>query len=293
MVKRTARYFDEDQVYRIDHYLAKEMTQNIIAFRSGNALLRQVWNRQSIESIDVLALETIGVLGRVHFYEQVGALRDVVQGHLMQLLSLVIMDTPSNLDWNQLPKLRHQALQRILPADPGLAVRAQYRDYCREVDNPKSQVESFVAVELHSDSSVWEGVPLRLITGKALSHKTTEIRLNFRAHNQAQSNCLRLKIQPDEGIEIDLYSKKPGYDRQFEKQKLAFGYPEDSNLPQAYEQVIVDAVLSRKSLFTSSDEIIESWRILQPLLDSWSSDDSPIKRYAHGSSYHDIIGTAK
>ncbi len=288
MVKRTSRYFDEDQIYRIDHYLAKEMAQNIVAFRSGNAMLRHIWSRQSIECIEILALEKLGVKGRAHFYEQVGALRDLVQGHLIQLLALILMDTPSKLDWSQLPTLRHQALARLLPADPKRTVRAQYASYRDEVDNPISNVETFVATELYSNSSTWEDVPMRLITGKSLDRKVTEINIYFRASNVEQSNCLSFKIQPDEGVEIDLYTKKPGYDREFEMQKLVFKYPEETVLPNAYEQVIVDAVLSRKSLFTGSDEILESWRVLQPLLDAWAEDDSSIQTYTNGVSYKDI-----
>lgn len=288
MVKRTSRYFDEDQIYRIDHYLAKEMAQNIVAFRSGNAMLRHIWSRQSIERIEILALEKLGVKGRAHFYEQVGALRDLVQGHLIQLLALILMDTPSKLDWSQLPTLRHQALARLLPADPKRTVRAQYASYRDEVDNPISNVETFVATELYSNSSTWEDVPMRLITGKSLDRKVTEINIYFRASNVEQSNCLSFKIQPDEGVEIDLYTKKPGYDREFEMQKLVFKYPEETVLPNAYEQVIVDAVLSRKSLFTGSDEILESWRVLQPLLDAWAEDDSSIQTYTNGVSYKDI-----
>ena len=129
---------------------------------------------------------------------------------------------------------------------------------------------------------------MRLITGKSLDRKVTEINIYFRASNVEQSNCLSFKIQPDEGVEIDLYTKKPGYDREFEMQKLVFKYPEETVLPNAYEQVIVDAVLSRKSLFTGSDEILESWRVLQPLLDAWAEDDSSIQAYTNGVSYKDI-----
>lgn len=293
MVERTSRYFSEDQIYRIDHYLAKEMAQNIVAFRSGNALLRHVWNNQSIAKIEILALEKVSIEGRTHFYEQVGALRDVVQGHLMQLLALILMDTPSKLDWSQLPELRYQALSHVLSADPTRTIRAQYSGYDKDADNPDSQIETFVSVELFSDSINWEGVPIELITGKSLDKKTTEIKVYFKAASLDQSNCLRFKIQPDEGIEIDLYTKKPGYDREFEMQKLLFKYPEDTVLPEAYEQVIVDAVLSRKSLFTGSREIVESWRILQPLLDAWSMDKQKIYHYSEQSSHEEITKTIR
>lgn len=289
MVLHVNKFFEENQVYRIDHYLAKEMAQNIVAFRSGNAMLKNIWNHQSIDHIEIVATEEVGVEGRAHFYEQVGALRDVLQGHLMQLLSLILMDTPSNLDWQQLPDLRYQALSRLEPANPNNAVRAQYDTYKQEVNNPSSLVETFVSVELHSNSGTWEGVPIRITTGKALSRKNTEVIVHFRAANHEQSNCLRFKIQPDEGIEIDLYAKKPGYDRVFEAQKLEFKYPEDTLLPEAYEQVLVDAVRSHKSLFTSSAEIIESWRVLQPLLDDWNKNNAPLPTYARGSDYNQLL----
>jgi glucose-6-phosphate 1-dehydrogenase len=289
MVERTRKYFKESQIYRVDHFLAKEMAQNIVAFRSGNALLRHIWNNASIESIEVLALEKVGVEGRAHFYEQVGALRDVLQGHLMQLLALVLMDTPAKLDWSQLPRLRYQALAHLTTADPARARRAQYEGYAQEVSSTTTNVETFVSVELQSDSNNWEGVPLYLATGKSLDRKLTEIKIHFRAANEEQSNCLRLNIQPDEGVEIDLYTKKPGYEREFEIQKLQFKYPKDEVLPGAYEQVLVDAVFSRKSLFTTSEEILESWRVLQPLLDAWAHDPEPIKKYPKGSTYVDLI----
>lgn len=290
MVERTSRFFDETQIYRIDHYIAKEMVQNIVAFRSGNAMFRQLWGGRSVDRVEVRAFETIGIVGRAQFYEQTGALRDVLQGHLMQLLSLILMDIPSKLDWGQLPDLRLQALKRILPAQPKLTTRAQYRTYKDEVESSTSQVETFVKVELNSDSLIWENIPLTLVTGKGLDRKVTEIIVYFRAGHVEQSNALRFKIQPDEGIEIDLFVKSPGYERIYERQKLQYKYPEDTTLPEAYEQVLVDAIKSRKSLFTSSQEILESWRILQPVLSAWALDDAPIKIYEKGSSAKDILG---
>lgn len=289
MVERTSRFFDETQIYRIDHYLAKEMVQNIVAFRSGNAMFRQLWGGRAVDRVEVRAFEKIGIAGRAQFYEQTGALRDVLQGHLMQLLSLILMDIPSKLDWGQLPDLRLQALKRILPAQPELTLRAQYQTYKDEVKSSASQVETFVKVELNSDSLMWENIPLTLITGKGLDRKVTEIIVYFKAGHAEQSNALRFKIQPDEGIEIDLFVKSPGYERIYDRQKLQYKYPEDATLPEAYEQVLVDAIKSRKSLFTSSQEILESWRILQPVLSAWALDDTPIKTYEKGSSVQDIL----
>lgn len=288
MVKRTAQYFDESQIYRIDHYLAKEMVQNIVTFRSGNAIFRQLWGGRWIERVEIRAYEKIGIVGRAQFYEQTGALRDVLQGHLMQLLALVLMDLPAKLDWDSLPDLRLQALKRILLADPRKTIRAQYDTYRHEAKVPASNVETFVKVELESDASNWENVPLTLVTGKALDKKVTEIVVYFRASHTEQTNSLRFKIQPDEGIEIDLFTKRPGYDRVFESQKLQFKYKEDDDLPEAYEQVIVDAIKSQKSLFTSSQELIESWRILQPVLDSWAFSDDDIRTYIKGTSANEV-----
>lgn len=287
-IARTDHYYSEAQIYRIDHYLAKEMAQNIVAFRGGNALLNAIWDRDSIERIEVVATEKIGIEGRANFYEQTGALRDVVQGHLLQLLALTLMEIPAKLDWNELPHLRLQALEALQSADPTKTIRAQYDTYQSEVQNPGSLMETFIHVPLYSNAEQWKDVPITLTTGKALSEKTTEIRLHFRRKHEAQSNRLIFRIQPNEGVEIELFTKKPGYDRQFIPQKLAFAYPEDAVLPDAYEQVLVDAIRSQKSLFTSSEEVLASWRILQPLLDAWGMQQDPLRVYPTGSTTHTI-----
>jgi glucose-6-phosphate 1-dehydrogenase len=289
VIARTARYYQEEQLYRIDHFLAKEMAQNIVAFRGGNALFGHIWNNDSIEKIEVVASEKIGIEGRAQFYEQTGALRDIVQGHLMQLLALTLMDIPADFDWDTLPQLRLEALQAIQPVDPTIAIRAQYEGYQDEVSNSGSQTETFVALQLASTAPQWKGVPLHLITGKALNAKTTEVRIHFRKFHEGQSNCLILRIQPNEGVEIDLFTKTPGYDRQFETQKLQFSYPENTRLPDAYEQVIVDAIHSRKSLFTGSDEVLRSWQILQPVQTAWMMDPLPLATYSQGSDIQSIV----
>lgn len=282
MVEQTREYFSEDDMYRIDHYLAKEMAQNIVAFRIHNALFARAWSNTFIDSIEIIASENIDIEGRAEFYEQTGAMRDVLQGHLMQLLALTIMDTPENISWEQLPAYRLDALRQLMVADVADSYRAQYEGYEQEVNNIGSETETFVALTLTSRDPKWQGVPLHLMTGKALAEKTTEVRVHFKPLGAAASNCLTFHIQPNEGVEIRLMTKKPGYTREFETRPLSFSYPIDTHLPDAYEQVLVDAIESRKSLFTSSDEILESWRVLQPLLRAWSMGDVPMGKYQKG-----------
>ncbi len=286
IIAEISQHFNENNIYRIDHYLAKEVAQNIISFRASNAIFSRIWNHAFIEKVEVIATEQIGIEGRAEFYEQTGALRDFLQGHSMQLLALVLAKVPTDLDWNELPGLRAKALQLLDPAFVSESVRAQYDTYRNEVSNSGSSVETYVSVELHSKHPDWKNTRIVLATGKALDQKTTEVRIHFRKSHDAQRNCLRFRIQPNEGVEIDLFAKKPGYDHEFEPQTLSFSYPTDKILPDAYEQVLVDAIRSNKSIFASSEEILASWRVLQPLLDAWKTDNRPLDTYVSGS----IIG---
>jgi len=290
MVKRTGRYFDgEGQIYRIDHFLAKEMAQNIVAFRGGNALFANLWNRDFIESIDIIATENLDIQGRGVFYEQTGALRDVLQGHLMQLLALTLMNIPAKFDWNELPKLRLKALAKIQPADPLASRRAQYKSYASEANHLNSPVETFASVELFSDDEKWKNVPLRLITGKALSRKTTEIRVYLKKTREAQQNQIVFRIQPREGIAIQIFVKKPGLGREFTVENLGFNFPDDLELPDAYEQVLADAIASHHSLFTSSDEVIREWEILDPVQKAWAMDLVPLELYDKGAKLSELL----
>ncbi len=288
MIDHTGSYFREAQIYRIDHYLAKEMAQNIVTFRARNAIFSYLWSNQYIERIEILALESIDIEGRAAFYEQTGALRDIVQGHLMQLLALTLLPLPDDLNWDSLPTRRQAALDAIVPASPQRSARAQYEGYRDEVNNPGSIVETFVSVELQSTDPSWQGVPLALTTGKALDRKKTEVRVHFRKTDAAQSNYLIFHIQPNEGIAIDLVTKKPGYDRDVEHQKLSYMYPADTRLPDAYEQVLVDAINSHKSLFATSGEVLRAWEILAPLQTAWKSV-TDIALYPRGSRALDVI----
>lgn len=291
MIAHIDTHFTEEQVYRIDHYLAKEMAQNILTFRGRNALFAHVWNNTVIERIEVIALESIDIEGRAQFYEQTGALRDVLQGHLLQLLSLVLLPIPEDLDWQKLPLCRQIALDHIQVAstEPGKAVRAQYNGYRDEVGNSESMTETFVSLALESDDPRWKGVPLALTTGKALDRKKTEIRIHFKKTNEAQSNFLIFRIQPNEGIEIDLVTKKPGYEHEFEDQALTFEYPSGTRLPDAYEQVLVDAIEHRKSLFATSSEVLRAWEIVAPLQEKWSHETDDLRFYEPGAHARSVI----
>jgi len=256
VITRSSRYFTEDQLYRIDHYMAKEVAQDIIRMRT-TAESHDTWDNQSITKIEIIASEKIGVEGRGTFYEQTGALRDFIQGHLMQLLSLVLMETPSDFSMEKLPIYRLEALNRIQPADPVLARRAQYRGYSEEVGNPGGLTETFASLELSSDDSRWQGVSLQLTTGKALSEKRSFIKIT-----QADGKVTIL----EEGA-----SNKGG------------------RLPDAYERVLIEAIHGRKSIFTTSPEVLQSWKIVAPVQQAWSMDNQPLPLYTPGTSYTDLI----
>lgn len=289
LVQHIEAHFSSDQVYRIDHYLAKEMAQNILVFRRDNSLFKQTWNSQFIESIEVVASESIGIEGRAHFYEQTGALRDTVQSHLLQLLALILMDVATSQELGAVPGARNEALRQLAPADPALAMRAQYEGYAREVENTNSLTETFVSLTLFSQDPRWANVPIRLVAGKKLDAKYTEIRINYRKTADHESNELILRLQPHEGVELFICVKEPGFDRRIERQRLRFAYDnERTSLPDAYEHVLLDAMRSDHSLFATSDEVLTSWHVLQPLLDSWAEENT-IMTYAPGSMPEDIV----
>lgn len=289
MSAQIAEWFSDDQVYRIDHYLAKSMAQNIVALRSQNALFTHVWNADSIEKIEVNAYEQIDIEGRAQFYEQTGALRDLVQGHLMQLLALTIMDIPADFSWPHVSEYRARALQLLTPADPTQAVRAQYQEYRDEVENEQTTTETFTSVRLESSDDIWRGVPFYLTTGKALDQKLTEIKVFFKKSHAEQTNCLVFRIQPREGVEIALNTLKPGYEFAYEQRCLSFDYAADTTPPDAYEQVLVDAMRGDKHIFTSNEEVLRSWELVQSLLDAWQDPEAPLLQYQKGAAAQDII----
>lgn len=294
LVTQTRKFFKEKQTYRIDHYLAKEVAQNIAVFLGSNVLFKRVWNKQFIEYIEIVAAEKIPVGTRAVFYEQTGALRDIIQSHLLQLAALTLMEpVGQNFDFAQLPKRRLAALKKLYVPGYKLqeAVRGQYLGYKKEINTFHSTTETFAALQIFSKAARWTGVPIYLATGKNLDRKLTQILINFKRDSKTEANSLILRIQPNEGIELDFWVKEPGYERKLRKLTHSFTYQYHfkNRFPDAYEQIVVDAIAGSQSLFASSDEVLESWRILQPVLENWSGSDSKLKSYKPGSTIKQVL----
>ncbi len=283
LIERTAQHFSEDQIMRIDHYLAKETAQNILTFRAQNPLFNRIWNYRHITGVTITATETIGIEGRVGFYEHVGALRDLIQSHLLQLLALTLLDLPSNMQSDEVHAAKLRLLKSLLPANATDAIRGQYDTYRQEVDNDLSSTETYAALTLYSQDGDWQGVPLRLITGKAMAKKHTEICVHFGAGNE-----LQFRLQPDEGIRLTLHVKKPGLLQKepVETTNMDFTYEHAFSgvgNPDAYERVLLDAMRGDHLLFATDQEILASWEILQPVLDAWQHSSDDLIIYPSGS----------
>lgn len=292
LINITSKHFKENQVYRIDHYLAKESAQNILTFRKYNPLFYDIWNNKHINDIQVIASESIGIEGRVHFYEQVGALRDLIQSHLMQLMALTTIELPDNInDANEIHKAKKNLLDSIMPptieAIKKTAIRGQYIGYRQEVNNPLSTVETYASIKLEINNKRWQGIPITITTGKALSTKKTEIIITFKSKHITGINKLTFRIQPNDGIDIELLVKKPGFEQSLETAKMNFSYHDSFDKlvhPDAYERVLIDAARGDNMLFATSEEVLISWRILDPITSYWQQNDQDLKFYTPGDT---------
>ncbi len=292
LIEDTKMYFKEDQIYRIDHYLAKDTAQNILTFRRFNPLFQTAWNNQHIKKIKILALESIGIEGRAKFYESIGALRDLIQSHLLQLMALTTMTLPKELSNKDAIHLaRHDILSNIKSFKDydevsKNVIRGQYASYREEVGNPNSMTETYASITIEIENSIWKGIPITLSTGKAMKEKRTEIVIDFSASHEEAVNQLTFRIQPNEGIDICLTVKQPGLDRKTEVVTMDFSYKQsfdNYNIQESYEKVIIDALREDNTLFATSDEIIDTWNILQPIMDYWSQSQNDLIIYANGS----------
>ncbi|MFI5270481.1 MAG: glucose-6-phosphate dehydrogenase [Candidatus Saccharimonadales bacterium] len=290
LIKETSSVFSEEQIFRIDHYLAKETVQNILTFRFKNPIFEPLWNQQYIAGITISAFEEIGVLGRAAFYDPLGALRDFIQSHLIQIMAIATMDKPESFNSENIHIAKQELMQHIEPI-PGeriaeRAKRAQYIGYRDEINKSDSVTETYASLLVYIDTPRWQGVPIRLVTGKSMNIRKTEVRISFHGAEGQENNHLRFRIQPNEGIELDLLTKKPGYTEDVQSTKMDFTYDLHSpehGYPDAYERVLVDAIKGDRTLFATSEEVLASWRVVQPVLDNWATHSDDLEEYEVGS----------
>jgi glucose-6-phosphate 1-dehydrogenase len=302
--------FREHQIYRIDHYLGKETVQNMMAFRFANYMFEPVWNRNFIDSVQITAAEDIGIGSRAGYYDSSGALRDLVQNHMLQLLTLLCMEPPVTFEADKVRDEKVKVLQAITPMTPSQVadrtVRARYTagtsggkevpGYLDEEGVPNgSNTETYAALCLGVDNWRWAGVPICLRTGKRLARKLTEIavqlkpvpHMGFREGGSegAVPNQLIITLQPDEGVSLKLGAKIPGARMRIRPVTMEFHYGTSflSQSPEAYERLIVDAMRGEATLFTRNDEVDAQWSIIDPILDSWADKQPRMATYEAGS----------
>jgi len=306
-----SKSFDESDTYRIDHYLGKETAQNIMVLRFANAIFEPLWNNRFIDHIQITAGETLGVEGRGGYYDGAGAMRDMVQNHLMQLLCLTTMEPPTDLQANSVRDEKVKVIRSLLPISGNdvatNVVRGQYGDGAlfgetvpayRDEDrvDPQSMTETYVALKLHIDNWRWAGVPVYMRVGKRLPKSGTEISVHFKAapsvlfrsqQTELDSNVLVIRIQPDEGISLRMEAKIPGASVRIEPVKMDFHYGTSFGKasPEAYERLLLDAMSGDATLFARRDEVEQAWGFVDAIRAGWADEkvDTPLETYASGS----------
>ncbi|HEY1961644.1 MAG TPA: glucose-6-phosphate dehydrogenase [Rhizomicrobium sp.] len=293
--KQILKVLDENQIYRIDHFLGKETVQNIMAFRFANGLFEPIWNRDRIDHVQITVAETIGIEERGKFYEQTGALRDMVPNHLFQLVAMTAMEPPSSFDADAVRAKKAEVFKAAHPLSPNDAVRGQYaagemngqavKAYREEDEVAKdSGVETYAALRLGIDNWRWAGVPFYLRTGKRLPKRWTEIAIHFKhapfalfrdtAVDELGPDWLILQIQPDEGIRLRFNAKQPGTEMRLESVAMDFKYADWFNQPPAvgYETLLYDCFAGDQTLFQRADQVEAAWAVVQPVLDAWAKE---------------------
>ncbi|MDE2198964.1 MAG: glucose-6-phosphate dehydrogenase [Rhodospirillales bacterium] len=304
-----ARSFPEERVYRIDHYLGKETVQNLMALRFANALFEPVWNAAHIDHVQITVAETLGVEGRAGYYDTAGALRDMVQNHILQLLCLTAMEPPTSLDADAVRDEKLKVLKALVPITADAAgeftVRGQYRagasaggpvgGYLDELGDPASHTETFVALRAEIATWRWAGVPFFLRTGKRLPARVSEIVIAFRpiphsvfdtAAGPIAANRLVIRLQPDESVKLWLMIKDPGPGgMRLAQQALNMSFAEAFGVrnPDAYERLLMDVVRGNQTLFMRRDEVEAAWRWIDPILQSWAASGEPPRPYTSGT----------
>src|SRR3954469_22212282 len=302
--------FDEPQVFRIDHYLGKDTVQNVIALRFANSIFQPIWDRTWVDHVQITVAETLGVGTRGGFYEHAGAMRDIVQNHVLQVLALALMEPPASFDAEGLRNEKVKLLQAIrLPTNrtiADLAVRGQYTRGGTRGDlraayrdgtgvGPLSRTETYAAMRLNVDNWRWAGVPFYVRTGKRLPARVTEVALQFQRPphlpipttqlTELEADALILRIQPNEGISLRFGAKVPGHSFRVRTASMDFSYDRTfrEESPEAYERLLLDALLGDPTLFIRSDEVEQCWRIVDPIIERWAEDAGPIPTYEAAS----------
>jgi glucose-6-phosphate 1-dehydrogenase len=298
---------DESQVFRIDHYLGKETVQNMLAFRFANGMFEPIWNRNYIDYVQITAAEDLGIGSRAGYYDSAGALRDLVENHMMQLLTLICMEPPVSFTADDVRDEKVKVLHAIKPVDVEHTVRARYTagmaegkevpGYLQEEGVPdESQTETYAALRLEVDNWRWAGIPIYMRTGKRLARKITEIAITLKPVPHlafesvgsigVQPNQLVLTMQPNEGVSLSLGAKIPGTRMRIRPVNMEFLYGTAflSQSPEAYERLILDAMRGDATLFTRDDEVEAQWRVIEPILVAWGEGRPPLVEYAAGSA---------
>jgi len=301
--------FEENKIYRIDHYLGKETVQNLLALRFGNSLFEPLWRRSAIDHVQFTVAEDLGVGGRVEFYDGVGALRDMVQNHLLQLVCLFAMEPPSSLDQNAVRDEKIKVLRSLKPiaAEDARAntVRGQYSDgaingktvpgFVDELSNKDSTTETFVALKLEIENWRWSGVPFYLRTGKRLKAKHSEIIVQFQdvPHSifpeqeyNVTPNLLRIRLQPDEGVQLSVMAKEPGpggFNLRPVSLDLSFAETFGIRYPDAYERLLMEVLRGNPALFMRRDEVEAAWEWIDGIIEGWQDSKQKVESYVSGS----------
>lgn len=292
--KKLAELFQENQIFRIDHYLAKEALQNILSFRFANSLFEPLWNRKHIDKVHIKLVEKIGIGSRGATYDAMGALKDVGQNHLLQMLAIVTMESPQSFGADNVRAERAKVLKKLRPLSPAkvstLVVRGQYEGYKHEQGvRENSQTETYFRIQTNINNTRWKGVPFYLESGKEFSETKTEINIYFKNDKyekayEDRQNILTFRIQPDELIKIGFWVKTPGFTMNVEPKILRFKYSDHQShsiLPDAYERVLYDAIIGDQTLFTSTDEVMAAWKYITSIISAWHK--APLTIYPRGA----------